>query len=1260
MADNTIDSLTLEISSNSEGAEKALDKLVDSFTKLQKSLGGFKGFEEAYSGLKKLGNISTALNSDKVDRYASAMGKLSCSIKDFSKAGANIDSTIRNLGKLSEFDFSRLQISGDFTGLRNLVKGSGKFAEAAIKLAAVKPTEINRAVKAIEKLGNINLSGIAQGLNALKGTDTTVLNDFGATFQGFTSSLAGAEKVSAGISKLFSSLAQMSASADNMSIVQNSLPGVSTEIRKFIDTMATSPSISEEISSVISALSGISSAGNKIQKTVSLLPDLTAGIQAFIQSLSDVPKLNNDVVKVVESLAKIAPAGAKAGTAARNLQKNIQSLSGSMAGLEKNSERGLTGVKGFSSQLFSAMGIVGGIYGIISGIKNAINYSSDLAEAQNVVVQGFGALSYMADDFASNSVWLFGISSLSAKKMSGQFAAMARSLGVVPERATEMALSLTGLAGDLASFWNVSHDVAQTALESVFTGETESLKKFAVVLTQANLQQFAYSKGINKSVSAMTQAEQAQLRYAYVMEATAAAHGDFSRTSAGWAGQVRILVGQFQNLAGIVGGGLKAAFLPVITVLNALIAKIISLANLIASFIGKLFGVKPQAASAGAGLSEMAESAGSLGNNMDAAAGGIGEIGDAAKKSQKSLNGFIAGWHEVNNMTSNEGVGDSGGGAGSGASLPDMAIPNKYQFTVEAEDQATPVLDRIISRAKELSVLFLTGFEVGRGNTEVFGDIQENILSIQTSLNKIFTDYKVVTSFNNMIDSLAYNAGIKSGAFVSVGATILDNITGGASIYLEEAKERIKEYLVKMFDITGETDTIVTNFIVAVSEILTVFRSDDAKQITADIIQIFSDGFMGVTQLAFRFGADVLGLILNPITENSEGFKEAISNTLAPLENILGTLADSFTRVWEEIDQMYEAHISPLFSSLSNGISEIIETLLGGYNEHIAPVLDSLSKKFTDVWQGTIEPLLSNFIGLLDDVADLVKTVWENILQPVVNWIAKNIMPIVAPVLENVGIVFLNTFEEIGKLFDAFITTARGVIQFIDGVFSGDWSKAWEGIKTTFKGIWDAMPDFIKTPIRTIVGFINSMINAVESGVNCVIRALNAMSFDVPDWIPGIGGETFGFDLNKISLPRIPQLARGGVLEKGQVGLLEGSGSEAVVPLEKNTKWISRVAATMSEEFGKYKLNTYVPKPARQFESYNLDRFRHDMRMERDVQMAEQQFEIRRQNQLLEKLIDVVEQKDLHIGDDDVFNATRRGQNRFQRRTFRTGWAGID
>ena len=1208
MADNTIDSLVLEISANSKGAEASLNKLTDSLAKLQRRLGGFKGFDNVCAGMERLGKASRALNPEKLNGYSSALGS---------------------------------------------------FAEAASKLSEMKSTDVNRAVKSLEKLGHINLDGIARQINALKGIDTAALNHLGTAFQGFTASLAGSEKVSAGTSKLFTSLSQMSVSADNMAIVQSSLPGLSEEIRKFVDTMAAAPAVSAGTVSLVTALSGMASAGNKIQKTVSSLPGLTAGIQSFIQSLSGAPKLNNNVVRAVESLSKIAPAGAKAGSAARNLQKNIQSLSGSMAGLEKNSRRGLLGIKNFGGQILSLAGLAGGIYGLITGIKNAINYSSDLAEAQNVVEQGFGSLSYMADDFASNSVQAFGMSALSAKKMSGQFAAMGRSLGVVPERAAEMSLSLTGLAGDLASFWNVSHDVAQTALESVFTGETESLKKFAVVMTQANLQQFAYSKGINKSVSAMTQAEQAQLRHAYVMEATAAAHGDFSRTSNEWAGQTRILAGQFQNLAGIIGGGLKAAFLPVITVINALMAKIISLANLISSFIGKLFGVKPQAASAGAGLSEMAESAGSLGNNMDAAAGGIGEIGDAAKKSQKSLNGFIAGWHEVNNMTSNEGAGGSGGGGGAG-SLPDMALPEKYELDITAEDEASPVIEDIRKRLLELSSLFSKGFRVGLGDMSVFDSIRQNIQSIRASFEEIFSDGRVATAFNHMLDALAYNAGAKVGSFVSIGSTIVDNITGGISLYLGKSKENIQSWLISMFDITAQSDTILTNFQVALADIFTVFRSEPAKQITADIIQVFADGFMGATELAGRLGTSILDMILTPITENSSGFKEALSNTLGPILEVLTALANSFSQTWSEINQMYKKHIAPMFSSIRDGLSEVIETLLSGYNTYFAPVLDSLAGKFSEVWGDHIQPLLSSFIDLFGEVATFIENVWKSVFQPLLNWVADKIFPVISPVLEGIGTLVLTVFAGIADTLNGFITVATGVIGFVNGVFSGDWSKAWEGVKTVFKGVWDAMPDFIKGPIKLIIGFVNSMIGAIENGINFVVRGMNNLQFDVPDWVPGIGGETFGFDLNEISLPRIPQLARGGVLEKGQVGLLEGNGAEAVVPLEKNTKWISRVAATMSDEFGKYRLNTFVPKQSLSPSHYSYEKLKSAMQMERDSRMAQQQYEIKRQNQLLEKLISVVEQKELHIGDDDVFNATRRGQNRFAKRTFKTGWAGID
>ena len=180
------------------------------------------------------------------------------------------------------------------------------------------------------------------------------------------------------------------------------------------------------------------------------------------------------------------------------------------------------------------LGIAGGIYGIVNAIKSAINYSSDLAEAQNVVNQGFVSLAYMADEFADSALYAYGMSELQAKNTSGQFATMARSLGVAQDQAAEMALTLTGLTGDLASFWNTSQDVASTALASVFTGETESLKKYGVVMTEANLQQFAYANGITKSISAMTQAEKTMLRYQYVLDATSVAQEDFVSTSGNW------------------------------------------------------------------------------------------------------------------------------------------------------------------------------------------------------------------------------------------------------------------------------------------------------------------------------------------------------------------------------------------------------------------------------------------------------------------------------------------------------------------------------------------------------------------------------------------------------------------------------------------------------------------------------------------------------------------------------------------------------
>ncbi len=273
-------------------------------------------------------------------------------------------------------------------------------------------------------------------------------------------------------------------------------------------------------------------------------------------------------------------------------------------------------------------------------------------------------------------------------------------------------------------------------------------------------------------------------------------------------------------------------------------------------------------------------------------------------------------------------------------------------------------------------------------------------------------------------------------------------------------------------------------------------------------------------------------------------------------------------------------------------------------------------------------------------------------------------MPVVSPVIGGLGTLVLNVFDGIGTTLDIFTTSARGVIQFLTGVFAGDWEGAWETVKSTFAGIWERMPDFIKEPIRAIIGFVNKMISGIESGINFVIRGLNMLSFDVPDWVPGIGGETFGFDIGEVSLPRIPELAKGGIVTSPTIALLGEAGAEAVVPLKNNTGWTLDVSRSIVREITGgvvpvlnvgIDVDKYKPKLI----SADVDGLSDQVFGEVRVQMSALQEDIRRQNRLMEDIIDAIDRKELQIGDDEIFQSTRRAQQRFQKRTNRTGWAGI-
>jgi len=178
----------------------------------------------------------------------------------------------------------------------------------------------------------------------------------------------------------------------------------------------------------------------------------------------------------------------------------------------------------------------------------AVKLASDFEESLNKVNVAFGESSADVQAFAKTTLKSFGIAEGSALEMASLFGDMATAMGLSQDEAAGMSASLVGLAGDLASFKNIGIEQAQTALAGIFTGETESLKKLGIVMTEANLKSFALSKGMDGNIKSMTQAQKVALRYSFIMESTANAQGDFARTSDGFANQFRVLQESMKQL----------------------------------------------------------------------------------------------------------------------------------------------------------------------------------------------------------------------------------------------------------------------------------------------------------------------------------------------------------------------------------------------------------------------------------------------------------------------------------------------------------------------------------------------------------------------------------------------------------------------------------------------------------------------------------------------------------------------------------------
>lgn len=637
----------------------------------------------------------------------------------------------------------------------------------------------------------------------------------------------------------------------------------------------------------------------------------------------------------------------------------------------KSISNSLGGLKSALGKVAVAVAAAFSVKQIIDFGKQAIETASDMAEVQNVVDTAFGSMSYKMEEFANNSIKQFGISKLAAKQTGSTFMAMASGMGLAVDNASDMAIALTGLSADMASFYNVSQEVASTALKSIFTGETETLKQFGIVMTDANLQAYALSQGINKSTQNMSQAEKVQLRYNYVMQQTALAQGDFAKTQDSWANQTRILTEQWKEFGATVGNLLMSVFLPAIKTLNNVLSQLISYADSAFKALANVFGIKLNNNSSGAG--QLANDTSQLADDSSQAADNYSDMAESAEEAQKADEKSLASFDKINKLSDNTSKNTkskvSTPAINTGNSLAGKTGTVKVKADVEISEAQKKIQKFLESVKKALSRLFEPiqkawdkyGAQVIRTMKTAFGEIWDLIKSIGKSFMNVWTNGTGTEILEHLLS-----------IFANIN-TLIGNIA-------------------KSFRTAWNADNIGTDIVQDMADILnTILKHID------NISKKCSDWAKTLDFKPLLNAFDELLQAVEPFMDNiGEGLEWFFNNVLLPLASwtiedaiptFLTTLSDvisGLSSAWDTAapvieDKLWKGFLQPIAKWTGGAALSLLKTL----GKAVKDIGESITKEQVDVLidlSGAVGAIILAVKGkkYVDDFVNSLKNLGSN------------------------------------------------------------------------------------------------------------------------------------------------------------------------------------------------------------------------------------------------------------------------------------------
>lgn len=839
-------------------------------------------------------------------------------------------------------------------------------------------------------------------------------------------------------------------------------------------------------------------------------------------------------------------------------------------------ESQMAGITGMAKKAGAALAAAFGVKKLVDFGKQCLKLGSDLAEVQNVVDVTFPKMTAQVDEFAKSAAQSFGLSETMAKQYTGTFGAMAKAFGFTEKQAYDMGSTLTELAGDVASFYNISQDEAYTKLKSVFTGETESLKDLGVVMTQTALDSYAMANGFGKTTSAMSEAEKVALRYQFVQDKLSAAQGDFARTSGSWANQCRILSLQMQSLMATIGQGLINLFTPIIRVINTVIGKLATLANAFKSFTELITGNKSSgsdssgvaavagaADDAGTGLKNASDSASNLASNTDK----VGQAAQNAAKKMKALMGF----DKVNKLDSQS---DSSSGSSSSPSTGTGgtgALGSAVDFGNLAEGDT--VLDKTSKSAEKLAKLlkklwkpFQDAWKAeGKSTIDSANYAFENLGKLAKSVGKSLvevwtngTGTKMLTTMlqiaQNVFETIGNIARQLDKAWNKnkVGTGILQAI---ANLYQKEL-DFINRITKATAEWAGKLDFYpLLNSIKGLLESIAPLV-EMIGNIAGEIYErVILPMLKWVIETAIPSLINVLTGVMNFLGDNQwiiEAFGAALIGAFAAGKIV--ELAGMITGAISTISSYATGLIALMTGSggILGGLEAIVTAMGGPVAIAIAAVIaagvllwqnwdtvknaalalkDWVVEKTIALKDGAVsafETLRTNVGNVMNTITTSVKTKWD---------IIKNKFSEFSQWLQNVFKTdWSKSFGTLGTVLNTFLGTVQriwgnikrvfnGIVEFITGVFSGNWKQAWNGIKEIFGGVFDSLIALAKAPLNALIDLINGLMDKLNSGLSAIE---NAFSFSYDFKNPITGTRHYGhYGMSLPRVPTIPHLAQG-------------------------------------------------------------------------------------------------------------------------------------